>query len=347
MLYVPVVSLTGAPLMPCHPARARELVRRGQALRRFQAGHFYLRLTERDAGVCQDVVVGIDPGSKKEGYCVKSEARTFLNIQADAVTHVKDAVADRREARRSRRYRKTPCRAPRLNRAHGGIAPSTKARWGAKLRVLDILRARYPLMEAVVEDVKARTRKGVENRRWNASFSPLEVGKHWFYDEVRARMSLRTVAGHETAAMRKALGLSKTSNKMAEVFEAHCVDAWVLAHHAVGGSPVPDNRRLVLMSPIRLHRRELHRRQPAQGGVRGPYGGTRSLGFTRGSLVAHRKYGVAYVGGTIKDRISLHERASGKRLCQNARPAECLFLTYNTWRTRLLPALKDGVSAAT
>ena len=346
MLYVPVVSARGDPLMPCHPARARELVRRGLALRRFKAGLFYLCLTERTEGVVQEVVVGIDPGSKKEGYSVKAEARTFLNVQADAVTHVKDAVADRREARRSRRYRKTPCRANRANRARGQLPPSTRARWAAKLRVLDVLRSLYPLVEAVVEDVKARTRKGVENRRWNASFSPLEVGKRWFYDEVRTRCSLRTVEGHETAAMRSALGLRKSSNKMAEVFEAHCVDAWVLAHHAVGGAAAPDNTWLTLMTPIRLHRRELHRRQPGKGGVRSPYGGTRSEGFTRGALVENAKHGVAYVGGTLKGRISLHSVVTGKRLCQNAKPAECAFLTYNSWRTRLLPALEDEVSAA-
>ena len=35
MLFVPVVSKSGKPLMPCHPARARELVRNGKAVRRF------------------------------------------------------------------------------------------------------------------------------------------------------------------------------------------------------------------------------------------------------------------------------------------------------------------------
>ncbi|EDZ68388.1 hypothetical protein NOC27_1715 [Nitrosococcus oceani AFC27] len=39
----------------------------------------------------------------------------------------------------------------------------------------------------------------------------------------------------------------------------------------------------------------------------------------------------------MKDRISLHAVASGRRLCQNAKPADCRFLTFNTWRTRALP----------
>ena len=66
MLYVPVVSKTGRPLMPCHPARARELVRKGKAVRRFNRGLFYIQLTGREDGDKQPIAVGIDPGSKKE-----------------------------------------------------------------------------------------------------------------------------------------------------------------------------------------------------------------------------------------------------------------------------------------
>lgn len=129
MLYVPVVSSTGKPLMPCHPARARELVRKGRAVRRFDRGMFYIRLLDRADGDVQPVACGIDPGSKKEGFTVKSEAHTYLNLQADAVTWVEDAIETRRNMRRNRRYRKTPYRAPRFNRSRGTLAPSTKASW--------------------------------------------------------------------------------------------------------------------------------------------------------------------------------------------------------------------------
>lgn len=74
--------------MPCHPARARELVRKGKAVRRFNRGLFYIQLTGREDGDKQPIAVEIDPGSKKEGITVKSEAHTYLNIQADAVTWV-------------------------------------------------------------------------------------------------------------------------------------------------------------------------------------------------------------------------------------------------------------------
>jgi hypothetical protein len=91
-------------------------------------------------------------------------------------------------------------------------------------------------------------------------------------------------------------------------------------------------------TPLRFHRRQLHVENPTTGGVRRAYGGTRSLGFKRGSLVKHVKYGLAYVGGFSKDRLSLHAVADGRRLGQNFRPDDCSFLTYSSWRTRLLPA---------
>ena len=93
MQYVPVLSSTGARLMPCHAARARALVRRGRALRRFDRGLFYIQLLDRKTGSVQPIAVGIDPGSKKEAITVKSESHTYLNLQADAVTWVKEAEA--------------------------------------------------------------------------------------------------------------------------------------------------------------------------------------------------------------------------------------------------------------
>jgi hypothetical protein len=134
--------------------------------------------------------------------------------------------------------------------------------------------------------------------------------------------------------MRDELGLAKIGGKMAEDFRSHCVDSWVLARSAVGGLVAPDDTRMLLVSPVRLHRRQLHALQPATGGVRRPYGGTRSLGLKRGSLVRHPKFGVCYVGGTMGDRISLHSAADGERLCQNARPADVVPLAWNSWKVR-------------
>jgi len=340
LLIVPVISKTGKPLMPTSSARARELVRKGRALRRFSHGLFYIKLTDRSDGNTKPVACGIDPGSKKEGFTVKSANRTFLNIQADAVTWVKDAVETRRNMRRSRRNRKTPCRANRKNRSRGGLSPSTKARWQWKLRIAGWLANLYPISIFVVEDIKAKS-KG--KRKWDATFSPLETGKKWFYQELGKIAEVRTKRGYETREMRDALGLKKTSSKLAEVFEAHCVDSWVLAASAVGGV-VPDNTSMLCITPLRFHRRQLHYLQPSKGGNRKPYGSTRSLGFKRGSLIKHLKHGVCYVGGTMGDRISLHSLKNGERISQKIKPSDCKFLSYLSWRTRFFPGLKSRVS---
>ena len=81
-----------------------------------------------------------------------------------------------------------------------------------------------------------------------------------------------------------------------------------------------------------------------RGGSRRLYGGTRSCGLKRGSLVSHPKWGLAYVGGTTGTRVSLHSLSVGKRLCQNVNPDDLVFKSYNTWKRHFLPALKDVVS---
>jgi len=340
-MFVPVVDKNENPLMPTTPSRARRWIKSKEATPFFKKGIFCVRLNrEPSANEKQKIAVGVDPGSKKEGFTVKSEAHTFLNIQADAVTHVKEVVETRRNMRRSRRFRKTPCRQPRLNRARGGLSPSTKARWQWKLRIIGQLAKIFSITDIVVEDIKARTLKG--KRRWNKSFSPLEVGKKWFYSEIEKFGDLHLKQGYETKALRDSLGLKKTSKKLAEVFEAHCVDSWVLANDLVGGHQKPENKAIFCITPIRLHRRQLHALQPSKGGGRRDYGGTRSCGFKRGSLVKHPKWVLTYVGGTMGGKVSLHSIETGKRLCQNANPQDITFKTYNIWRTRVVPTLMSG-----
>jgi hypothetical protein len=346
-MYVPVISTDGRPLMPTIPSRARRWIKAGRATPFFKKGVFCIRMNEPVGTEVQPIAVGLDPGSKWEGFSIKSAKHTFLNLHVDATTWVSDAITTRREMRRARRFRNTPCRQNRMNRARGSLPPSTKARWQWKLRLARWLSRIFPATWFVVEDIKVRTRPGrhPSARHWNVNFSPLEVGKNWFYDELRkiALVELRT----DTAELRDQFGLKKAKQKSAKVFESHCVDSWVLANAQVGGHTAPDNTRLLYVVPLRWHRRQLHAFQPSSGNIRRFYGGTRSLGFKRGALVLHPKWGLSFVGGTMKGRISLHSIATGQRLTQNVRPAECRIRSpYNSWRTRLLPVVNSGVPGA-
>jgi len=330
MTFVPVVDKNQKPLMPTKPSRARKWIKEGKATPFWKRGVFCVRLNIEPSGEeKQDIAVGVDPGSKKEGFSILSESHTFLNIQADAVTWVKKHIEVRRMMRRSRRYRKTPYRKCRFNRKGRRLVPSTKARWQWKLRICNWLCKMYPITNFVVEDIKAHSFGG---RRWNKTFSPLEVGKNWFYSELSKLGEVETKYGYETKQMRDILGLKKSKKKLSEVFEAHCVDSWVLANSYTGGHTKVDNKQMLFMTPLQFHCRQLHKLQFSKGGIRPCYGGTMSLGFKRGSLIKHKKFGLSYVGGCPSGKISLHSLTTGKRLSRHIKTYDCKFLTYNSWR---------------
>ena len=341
---VPVLDKSKEPLMPCSEKRARRLMEKGEAKAYWYQGIFCIILQkEPSAQNFQDVGVGVDPGSKREGYTVTTEKKVVLNLLTDTPCQVKKAVKNRRELRRCRRYRKTPYRKCRYNRALGGIPPSTKARWGAKLRVLRGLKKILPITDINVEDIKAKTLKG--KRRWNTSFSPLEVGKKWFYQELRNDgFKVFLTQGFETKEHRDYRGFKKTGNKLKPVWSAHCVDSHSLCER-IYGSDIEPFYGMYFLSFFNFSRRQIHVQNFAEGGVRKLYGGTLSLGLTRGTLVHHPKFGKSFVGGTSKSLISLHSVETGRRLTQGAKKKDLKILSRSKWRTAFLPALKDGVSS--
>ena len=327
LMFVPVKTKDGQQLMPLHAARARKLIKRGEATPYWDNGIYCIRLnkdpSDRDI---QEIAVGVDPGSKKEGFTVKSEAHTYLNVQADAHNKVGKKVEKRHELRRGRRSRKCPNRKQRTNRMANKvrIPAGTRVRWDWKLRILDWLSKIYPITHICVEDIKARS---IEHaKKWNQSFSPLEVGKQWFYTEIEKRWNLLTLQGWETKEIRDRLGLKKSSKKLAETFDAHCVDSWCLAYHVVGGDGVVDNTAIFYISPIPIRRRELHRQNPQKGGKRPRYGGTTWNGLVKNTLVRHIKYGLTRISGFGKHGIALYS-LEGQRLCQNAKAHDFKVLT--------------------
>ncbi|MDE0470210.1 MAG: RRXRR domain-containing protein [Candidatus Poribacteria bacterium] len=321
-MFVPVVDKNQHPLMPTKPSRARRWIQSGKATPFWKNGIFCVRLNVVPSDTeFQEVVVGVDPGSKKEGFTVKSQAHTYLNVQADAHDGVGKKVKKRRELRRGRRSRKGPNRKNRTNRLANRerVPAGTRARWDWKLRILDWLSKLYPFTQVCVEDIKARTKQ--YQQRWNQSFSPLEVGKRWFYTEIQKRWELLTLRGWETKEIRDNLALKKSSKKLVETFDAHCVDSWCLAYHAVGGDIRPDNTDIFCISPIPIRRRELHRQNPQKGGKRPRYGGTLCNGIVKNTLVKHIKHGLLRVTGyDRKGGINLSEINSSKRIVRGAKP---------------------------
>ncbi len=143
-----VLDADRRPLMPCHPARARQLLRVGRAsVLRMRPFTIILKVARPEAAT-QPLAVKIDPGSKATGIAlVRETPRANVVVWAAEVTHrgevVKKALESRRALRRSRRNRKTRHRPPRFDnrrRAEGWQPPSRESRlsnvttWVARLR---------------------------------------------------------------------------------------------------------------------------------------------------------------------------------------------------------------------
>lgn len=326
--------------MPCTPAKARHLLKQGLARPKWsKLGVFCVQLTYEQDPSNQPLVVGVDPGSKWEGFSVVGSKDTVLNLMVEAPSHVKEAIETRRTMRRARRKRlwRRPKRFSNRQSRKKRLPPSTRSRWEAKARVVAHLKKVLPLTDAVVEDVQAVTRQG-QKRTWNASFSPVQVGKAHLYRLLcEMGLAVHTREGWQTKALREQFGLKKTKSKRKQSFDSHCVDAWVLAAD-VSGAQRPGCTRLWYVVPVRLHRRQLHRLQASKGGIRKPYGGTRSFGLKRGTLVKHPAYGLCSVGGfdRKKQTISLHDYRSNKRLTQGAKVRECRVLTWVAFRSWLV-----------
>lgn len=135
MQRVLVIGKNKQQLMPCHPARARELLNKGKA-RVFKRFPFTIILTEREGGETQPVSLKIDPGSKTTGIALVADFQKGKPvIWAAELTHrgqqIKDALESRRALRRGRRSRHTryrPARFDNRRRPDGWLPPSLQSR---------------------------------------------------------------------------------------------------------------------------------------------------------------------------------------------------------------------------
>ena len=119
-------------MTPCHPARARKMLRTGRAAV-FRRYPFTIILKEvRLDAVVRPVQIKIDPGSKVTGIAlVKENMVVFAAELQHRGAAIRKALSDRRALRRGRRNRKTRYRAPRFDnrtRPAGWIAPSLQHR---------------------------------------------------------------------------------------------------------------------------------------------------------------------------------------------------------------------------
>jgi len=153
-------------LMPCHPARARELMKKGKAAV-FRYHPFTIILKDREGGDTQPIQVKIDPGSKYTGVALVADFKRGKKvIWASVIYHrghvIKKNLDTRRAVRRFRRYRKTRYRKPRFlnrKRKEGWLPPSLISRAENILTWIKRIRRFAPITGISLEVVRFDTQK--------------------------------------------------------------------------------------------------------------------------------------------------------------------------------------------
>ena len=126
-----VLSLDGNPLTPTTPAKARKLIRGGVAKQVWSKfGTFGIQMLVSTRRETPQVTLGVDHGTKFEGYSVVVDRENALNVKLDLPDKKKilKKLEERKTMRRARRFRKCrrrPCRSDNRSRKDF-LAPSQK-----------------------------------------------------------------------------------------------------------------------------------------------------------------------------------------------------------------------------
>jgi 5-methylcytosine-specific restriction endonuclease McrA len=163
-----VLSADRQPLDPCHPARARKLLKAGRAAV-FRRYPFTIILRDRTAAesVTHPHRIKVDPGSKTSGFAVVQD-ETGDVVWAAELHHrgeqIKRRMLARRQLRRGRRNRKCRYRPPRFDnrassRRRGRLPPSLQSRVENTATWVERLRRLCPVEALSLELAKFDTQK--------------------------------------------------------------------------------------------------------------------------------------------------------------------------------------------
>ena len=150
-----VINKHGRPLMPCSPAKARHLLDEGKAKIKKRTP-FTIQLVYGSSGYTQEVILGVDAGSKTIGVSASTKKEELFAANVIPRNDVVDLLSTRREFRRARRNRKTRYRKPRFdNRVRskhkGWLAPSVEVKIQEHITSIKRACRILPVSKVVVE----------------------------------------------------------------------------------------------------------------------------------------------------------------------------------------------------
>lgn len=152
MVYV--LNKQGKPLMPTERhGKVRRMLRDGLA-HVVRLVPFTIQLDYASGEIVQEVSLGIDAGSKYMGVSATTDKRELLAMQVELRDNIVRLIADRREARRTRRNRKTRYRQARFNnrsRKKGWMPPSIENKIQAHVKIMRFVHTILPIKKTVIE----------------------------------------------------------------------------------------------------------------------------------------------------------------------------------------------------
>ncbi|SIO43152.1 HNH endonuclease [Singulisphaera sp. GP187] len=158
-----VLNHKGEPLMPCSPAKARHLLKQGKA-KVIRRDPFTIKLLFGASGYRQEVVAGMDAGSKSIGAAAVANGKVVYQAEVQIRDDVSGKMKQRVMYRRNRRSRKTRYRPARWNnraamRADGRLAPSIRSKIESHLRERNFIASILPVTRWKVELASFDTHK--------------------------------------------------------------------------------------------------------------------------------------------------------------------------------------------
>ncbi len=204
-----VLNSNKEPLMPCHPARARILLRNGRA-KVFRRYPFVIILTKKILATVQPIEIKFDPGSRTTGIALVGEfQRGRVALFGANLEHrglqIKASLDSRRAVRRGRRCRNLRYRPARFNnrcRPEGWLPPSLMSRVNNVSTWTRRLISYCPITSICVETVRFDTQlmerpeiSGVEYQQGTLAGYELRESVS-FWSGGRTKFN-RTIQGYE------------------------------------------------------------------------------------------------------------------------------------------------------
>ena len=230
-----VLNRHGRPLMPCTPAKARHLLDAGKAKVRHRTP-FTIQLLYGSTGYTQEVILGVDAGSKTIGLSAATETEELFSAEVKPRNDVVELMSARRQFRRARRNRTTRYRKPRFdNRVRskhkGWLAPSVEVKIQEHMTAIRRACAILPVSKVVVETAEF----DLQLLKAVAEGKPVPQGEDYQKGEMYGHYNVRQYVLWRDGYTCQCCGAHATQKKEVRLHVHH------LESRKVGGD-APDNQ---------------------------------------------------------------------------------------------------------